>query len=240
MLRQSDIKNKFPFLRESGHVVSLVGAGGKTTVMYGLARAYAQGDRKVIVTTTTHIQRPCDFPVAEDIHTLKLLLRTHPIVVAGKDAGNNKLKMPDGFELFAYQKLAGLILIEADGAKRLPCKAPELWEPVILPGCDIVLGVMGLDALGKPLGEVFFRKERVMEILHVDECHCMEEADLAAILSGESGTKKDVGGREYYVVLNKCDDARRMEQAERIRALLADKGILQAVYTSFIVNDFAD
>ena len=230
----SDVNIEFTFLQEDGHVVSLVGAGGKTTLMYALAQAFTRSGKKAIITTTTHIQRPDGYPVAEDNQTLAMLLRTEPVVVVGKDAGHNKLKMPDGLDLIDYQKMAELVLIEADGAKRLPCKVPDAGEPVILPGCDIVLGVVGLDALGKPLGEVCFRKLRVMEFLQTDENHCMEPEDLAAILASEYGTRKAVAGREYYAVLNKCDNMSRMEQANKIKMLLAGKGISKVVCTGFL------
>ena len=32
------IETQFPFLAEKGHVVSLVGGGGKTTLMYAMLR----------------------------------------------------------------------------------------------------------------------------------------------------------------------------------------------------------
>ncbi len=47
-----------PFLREKSHVVSLVGGGGKTTLLYGMARLCAAEGQRVLVSTTTHIQRP--------------------------------------------------------------------------------------------------------------------------------------------------------------------------------------
>lgn len=232
-LQKDKLIKEFPFLQEDGHVLSLVGAGGKTTIMYALAQAFIRRGKKAIITTTTHIQRPEKFPVAENSKMLALLLQTHSIVVAGKEAGHNKLKMPDGLDLTEYKKMADIILIEADGAKHLPCKVPRAGEPVILPECDIVLGVVGLDALGKPLGEICFRKNRAMEFLQTDTGHCIDENDLATILASESGTRKAVADRDYYVVLNKCDNMRRREQAEKIKMLLAEKGILHVVCLSF-------
>lgn len=49
-----------------------------------------------------------------------------------------------------------MVLLEADGAKRMPCKVPAAHEPVLLPESDIVLTVAGLSALGRPLREVCF------------------------------------------------------------------------------------
>ena len=44
-----------PFLGETGHVISLVGGGGKTTLLYALARHYSAQGQRVLVSTTTHI-----------------------------------------------------------------------------------------------------------------------------------------------------------------------------------------
>lgn len=48
----------FPFLAEKGHVISLVGGGGKTTLMYNLAAHCAHKGWRVLAATTTHIMQP--------------------------------------------------------------------------------------------------------------------------------------------------------------------------------------
>ena len=50
-------EKQFPFLAEKGHVVSLVGGGGKTTLLYAFARHCAAKGWRVLVSTTTHIRR---------------------------------------------------------------------------------------------------------------------------------------------------------------------------------------
>ena len=40
-------------------------------------------------------------------------------------------------------ELSDLVLVEADGSKRLPCKVPADHEPVLLPESDIVVAVLG-------------------------------------------------------------------------------------------------
>ena len=52
------LEKQFPFLAEKGHVVSLVGGGGKTTLLYAFARHCAAKGWRVLVSTTTHIRRP--------------------------------------------------------------------------------------------------------------------------------------------------------------------------------------
>lgn len=231
-IRQSSLDMYFPFLKEKGHVISIVGAGGKTTLLYTLAQQYARRGNRVVVTTTTHIMRPQDYPVAGCKEELYQLLQEYPIVVAGADAPGNKLKMADRMTIDDYRKAADVVLIEADGAKRLPCKVPIETEPVIPKETTIVLGVMGLDAVGRPLREVCFRKERAMELLGVGEEHPMAEEDMAAILSSDWGTRKQVGERDYYVVLNKCDDEVRRGQGEQIKRLLSQAGISRVICIS--------
>lgn len=49
---------QFPFLAEKGHVVSLVGGGGKTTLLYALSEHCARRGWRVLAGTTTHIRQP--------------------------------------------------------------------------------------------------------------------------------------------------------------------------------------
>lgn len=48
----------FPFLGEKKHIISLVGGGGKTTLLYALAGYYRAKGWRTAVTTTTHIAHP--------------------------------------------------------------------------------------------------------------------------------------------------------------------------------------
>lgn len=66
--------------------------------------------------------------------------------VAGTAAPGGKLTAPPQAQLERWMTLADIVLIEADGAKRMPARHP-LREPVLLPQCDTVLAVAGLSAL---------------------------------------------------------------------------------------------
>ena len=57
-----DWEQKFPFLREKGHVVSLIGGGGKTTLLYALSVYCTAKGWRVLTTTTTHIRKPVNVP----------------------------------------------------------------------------------------------------------------------------------------------------------------------------------
>lgn len=128
-------------------------------------------------------------------------------------------------------------LVEADGARCLPIKAPAEHEPVILPETDVVIAVLGMNALGRPLSEVCFRPERAMAVLRDGgrpEEHTVTAEDLAALFLSEEGCRKGVGDREYYCVVNQCDDKARLKEAEKILRLLKDGGCVRAAASSHI------
>ncbi len=246
VMEQKSMAEAFPFLMEKQHIVSLVGAGGKTSLMYGMAEVLCQKGHKVLVTTSTHIAYPDISVMAETIADVERIWEQGSYAVIGTAASEEKLSMPDEALLTQAMSRADSVLIEADGARRLPCKAPGSHEPVILPSCDIVVGVLGLDALGKPIAEVCFRPERVAEICRrsrksiakqsageVSEQSLLTEQDLAGLMSSKEGLRKSVENRTYYAVLNKCDDAERMKGAAVIANELMETGISNIVVSSF-------
>ncbi|MBP3655721.1 MAG: putative selenium-dependent hydroxylase accessory protein YqeC [Clostridia bacterium] len=218
----------FSFLGECGHVISLVGGGGKTTIMHDLARRYAARGKKTAVTTTTKIGQPASF--CRNMEDCRACWREGRFAVCGEPLGNGKLTAPAYLEQILDE--ADAVLIEADGARKLPCKAPAVHEPVIIPRTDIVIAVMGLDALGQAIDDCCLRSDHVQRILGCGGGHALTCEDMAALLLSEQGSRKDVGGRMYYTLLNKCDDAQRMEAGRRILTLLREAGHTRAALTA--------
>ena len=219
-----------PFLREKGHVVSLVGGGGKTTLLYGMACLCAAEGQRVLVSTTTHIQRP-SANYAPDEAVRDALWQAGTYAVAGSPAENGKLTQPPG--LSGWMAGADTVLLEADGAKHRPCKAPAAHEPVLLPESDIVLAVAGLSALGRPLAEVCFRLEQACALLGAAPETLLTPELLARLLASEQGGRKLVGNRRFSVVLNQADDPARIGAGGQILALLREKYEVQGMLTYF-------
>lgn len=231
----------FPFLSETKHVIAFVGAGGKTTLMYALADSYAKHGARTLVSTTTHIRQlgVCQsIPLQQSLwarspEEVKRLWDQGTYAVVGDPAPGGKLKALPEHEWNAYRRMADVSLLEADGAKGMPCKVPAVHEPVIPKNCDIVLGVMGMAALGKPLREVCFRCEEAEKLLKKNANAVITAEDMAKILASPDGTRKQVEDRAYYVVLNQCDSTERIQAGEQIRRLLADRGVDRCVLMSF-------
>lgn len=207
------------------HTICLVGGGGKTTVMYELAAAWADCGRKVLVLTSTHILYPADGSFAADAAAVQDLWQQGRYAVIGTpEAATGKLTAPPQGLYNELQPQADVILCEADGSRHLPCKAPAAHEPVLLPDCDMVLAVAGMDALGRQLAQACQRPQLAAELLGCSLDSVIDEQMLAALLLSEQGARKNVGARAYYIVLNKCDLIKATQQ-EKMRWLLVVAGM---------------
>ena len=222
----------FPFLKEKNHVVSIIGGGGKTTLLYEMAGFGVKNKQKVLVTTSTHIYRPPKEWHDQSLEAVERKFRTGRAAIIGSACRNpEKLSMPEP-ELFeAAREKADLTLIEADGAKHLPCKAPAEHEPALLSCSALVIGVTGLSALGQPLGKGCFRAERAAELLGCTMEHHITEEDLARLIASEQGQQKDLKGRTFYAVLHQYEEKKYREAAEKLVELLRRQGIEHVLVT---------
>ena len=118
------------------------------------------------------------------------------------------------------------VLIEADGARRLPLKVPAGHEPVIHPRTTHVLSVYGLDAVGASMKDVCFREELAEKFLNKSGTESVTAEDIALLAaSEEAGRKGCPEHAAYTVVLNKADNAGRRETAINISRKLKNKGL---------------
>lgn len=236
----------FPFLREKGHVVSLVGGGGKTTLLYALSAYCTAKGWRVLTSTTTHIRKPLNMPwiAVEEKEEWEnagkeraRLWQRGTYVVAGTPAPHEKLTILPEQLRNAWISDADITFLEADGAKRLPCKFPAAHEPVLLPQSDIVLAVAGLSALHRPLGEVCFRAELACEEwkqeIPISKDTPLTPEILAWLLGSENGARKDTTGRSFFVVLNQADTPERRADGRKILDILKQTYEIQGILTSF-------
>ena len=232
MLRETDL----PCLAEQGHIVSLVGGGGKTTLLYAMARHCAAKGWRVLVSTTTHIQCP-ERNWARTEAQREALWAAGQFAVAGAPAEGGKLTRPPALQEWMAQ--ADAVFLEADGAKRLPCKAPAVHEPVLLPESDLVLAVAGLSAVGRPLQEVCFRLENACILLGVGPEMLLTPALLAKLLASDAGGRKNVGARRFAAVLNQADTPERQAAGKTTQDLLQTQYGVTAELTQFTEEERA-
>lgn len=196
-------------------MISIVGAGGKTSLMKRLRDELVSLGLKVVVTTSTHIlyepDEPCDS--GEDIERIKGIIDERGYIVIGKKnepsaTGTVKLSSPGPEALCALNDICDVMLIEADGARMMSIKVPAEHEPVIYPWTDLVISVAGADAIGKRIEDVAYRPEEFAAFLGKKTSDELAAEDLALIATSEKALRKDVGDKDYRFFLNATDDAK--------------------------------
>ena len=125
--------------------VSLVGGGGKSTLLLRLAWERQARGLRTVVTTTTRILRAqgeAAGPVAGDLSALEAALARSLTACAALPAPEpGKLAPPPQALLDRALELASLVVAEADGAHGRPVKAPAGQEPCLLPRSAAVVAV---------------------------------------------------------------------------------------------------
>lgn len=151
------MKFSVAFNIEKNQVISIVGAGGKTSLMFKLAEELRK-DNKVAIITTTKIYKP------QLNQYDKLILKSHCnlsdslkklrpykngcYVIADDINNDNKLTGLKDKDIEIIIKNFDYTLIESDGAKRKFLKAWREDEPVISKFTTKTIGVMNIKSLG--------------------------------------------------------------------------------------------
>lgn len=209
-------------------LISAIGGGGKTTILKALAEQLAKEGEKVLFSTTTKISVPEDVEkheiiIGSELEVRRRLekIRTNKIVVAGSRVMENHkiVGFPKEFfdDLYRLKK-ANFVLVEADGSKRKPVKFNADYEPVVPDAATKVLGVIGLDCMGKPLvSEICHRAEEFCNKTGYKIGEVINEKMIVDLIEREDGLFKGVPkNSEKILVLNKADDALRREWVFKI------------------------
>ena len=200
-------------------LTAIIGGGGKTTLLYRLAREL-EGRGSVIVTTSTHIFKPTDLPFALTAG------KVSGILCVGTLCENGKLSAPQQ-SFGELSTLADYVLVEADGSAGRPLKAHASHEPVIPREANQVICVVGASGLNRPAAEAAHRPERCMALSGSDTAS--PEA-VAAVLGKEA--------LHTRVLINQADSPERITVAYELARLLdcpvviasLQKGELLCVY----------
>ncbi|MBN2387107.1 MAG: putative selenium-dependent hydroxylase accessory protein YqeC [Anaerolineales bacterium] len=209
----------------SAPCLALVGAGGKTTALFMLARQLAPA----IVTTTTHLgawqvhladrhlilSSPADLAALEKDALQGVTLVTGPL--EGQRAHGVDESIASWLHAFCERRCLPL-LVEADGSRAKPLKAPADHEPAIPPFVETVVVVAGLSALGGALAQE--NVQRVEQFRRVSDSSDQQRITpelVAKVLTSEQGGLKNIPiGARRVALLNQADTPALQAQGKQL------------------------
>ena len=195
--------------------LALVGAGGKSTAMFQLGRQLS----RTILTSTTHL--------AIDQLTLA---DQHITLSSVRKFNSMKSDFPEGVVLLTGDEIkdhrvAGLseeileevrrfaddqnlpIIIEADGSRMKPLKAPAAHEPLIPEWVDSVVVCIGMSAIGQPLSEQWVHRPGIFaELSGLTSGDIVTGEAVIRMLNSEQGGLKNIPAKVHRIaLLNQAD-----------------------------------
>lgn len=224
-------------------IISLVGGGGKSTTMDRMAKEFKSMGKRVLVTTTTmlfyHEHKEYDEFILGELPEIYNPLEGS-ITLLGSGIIENELGDKiigidlEELEEIYNRNIFDVILIEADGARLKPIKAPAIHEPVVPIFNNITIGLIGLDSIGKELiDENVHRPEILISLLEVEEPHFIDEEDIAKLVLHEEGLFKGTYG-ETILFLNKASNEELLELGRKIGEKIVERGFREIYITNVI------
>ncbi|MDD6320905.1 MAG: selenium cofactor biosynthesis protein YqeC [Oscillospiraceae bacterium] len=162
-------------------VTAVVGAGGKTTLIHALARQYRAQNRRVLVTTTTHMYREPGMLLDPDAARLCAELNERGYAVAGTPAPEGKFGPLPREVYLAGCAAVDEVLVEADGARGHLMKLPAAHEPVIPDNAQTIILVCNRTAIGHTIAEAAHRPQIVADFLGKSLDARLTAADFEAV-----------------------------------------------------------
>ncbi len=234
-----------------GTPLAFVGAGGKTTALFTLARELkavqenAGLNNTVLVTSTTHFgswQAELSDHIFQvntegDVFKLAQNLPQGVVLLVGEEE-NERLTGLDPGSLEKVRMVAEdhclSLLIEADGSRTRPLKAPAEHEPAIPGFTQSVVVVAGLNGLGKRISDRWIHRPAIFARLSGQKVgDQVSEEVIVNILRNKNGGLKNIPiNARRIVLLNQADTVELQAQGKSI----ADQ--LKKDYHSIIISSF--
>jgi molybdenum cofactor cytidylyltransferase len=231
------------FRIRSKEVIAFVGGGGKTAAMFRLARELAAQGKRVITTTTTRLAASqirhapkhlvYDWSVDFPVRACETLARHPHLLVIGNETEEGKaLGVPPALvdELIALDDVDAVI-VEADGARTRPFKAPGEHEPVIPGSTTLLVPVIGVRALGGKIDDTHtHRAEIVARLAGARVGEAITPNVAARVLThAEGGMKHRPRDARAIALINQVESDAQIETARALARLLLGYGEIDAV-----------
>jgi molybdenum cofactor cytidylyltransferase len=208
---------------KAGDLVGIVGAGGKTSLMYGLGHELVAAGKPALLTTTTKIWSPDRSKVSRVVlgpetgatagRIAEVIRASGSVLAALEESGSGgtgaKLEgfSPEFVEDLYNSCRRWTVVAECDGAMGKSLKVPRDHEPPMAASTSVFVVLVGVDCLGRPLSDdLIFRPSDVGKVTGRSPDAIVDEDLVAeAVLSKRSYLGRKPPGARMCVLLNKVD-----------------------------------
>jgi len=186
---------------KEGEIVALVGGGGKSTLLSALGELHGKG---TVLTTTTKMG-------SDQVGGANLLIRpsqkeisisldkTSPLLIWDRVDGEKAFGVDPSLPE-SWLSEATRVIVEADGARRHPAKAPAPYEPVLPLGVTTVIAVIGADAIDRVIEDQCHRPLRVAAVVNCSPYERLTPKRAAVLLLDSNGSKKGLTPEVRFVI----------------------------------------
>ncbi len=210
--------------------ISLVGGGGKTTALFAFAD---QLGGTVVLTTTTKMGRdrtdgrPVLFSPS-DAELATALDADRTVLAWGADGGHKAVGVePEVCD--RWFTIADNVVVEADGSRRRPFKAPRPYEPVVPSTTTVLVACVGADALGRVIADQCQRPLRVAAVAGCSPYVRLTPERLATVLESDRGSRKDCPPSARFAVMINRVTVRQRGYVDELADLLRPDTLLASV-----------
>lgn len=202
--------------------VSIFGSGGKTSLLFQLAREAASAGKRVLVSTTTKMW----IPDRNQYRRLDLSARyisdychepSQGIIIVGKTSDTTgKMGSIKREILASYIPHFDLTLLETDGAAGKPLKGWRDDEPVVPPFTTHSIGVIDISQIGlRPGPKSVHRHSIFLKISGADPEKPLALENFARLITSPDGLMRHAVGKQL-LFLNKAETEKEMINCKRL------------------------
>ncbi|CEM61159.1 MAG: selenium cofactor biosynthesis protein YqeC [Treponema phagedenis] len=207
-------------------IVSITGSGGKTTLLFTLARELKMHG-KVLLTSSTKLSADVKpdkneflFTDLKTYHKQKNDIKKNSLVILSSSIKNKKLYGINDNDLESIKEDFDYILIEADGSKQLPLKAWKENEPVILNGTTKTIGVIPIDIYDKEITESNIYESDAFKN-EFNFKGSMTKEIYKNIIASPYGIFKNFKGKKY-LYFTKMDCVKEKNEVNKIQSVIKE------------------
>ncbi len=217
-------------LQARSGIVCAIGAGGKKTTLYALARQHP--GRVALTTTVQNTFFPEDLPVEviiDDAGALHARVSAVDEAVSvayarhGSKAGRHAGVDPADIERIHDGCGFDVTLVKADGARMRWIKSPKPGEPIMPPGTTTAIMIVSARAINEKLGDrIAHRADRVAAVTGCAPGDIFTAQHLGRLMASGDGLLFGTAGIDVVPVINMVEgDERRVAAEAAARAALA-------------------